>query len=304
MNEDQKKAKRLVIGLFLSCVCIALVCFGIVAYMVMTYRSGGAAVPQRTANIATSIAMIGIFFLVLAFGYLFPMLIRSKKTDTKSGKKVGIIANDNAISDNAVNHHSGANDSAVTKETGNASEVFDETNMRRVLEKYIPDGETMLAGIHAIAKESSVTAFFVKCIPMENRLVPDETGGVIALHKKKYSGYDIYIGITQFSLLIAECQRNSYLYQVDNKPDVGETVPQEVSSDLYYDDIGTCFPLADIQSCEIKNGWMGSVKCVIAMKNGSYFKLMLPKLGGLGGGMPHHTEYRRAIIERLGGGER
>jgi len=37
------------------------------------------------------------------------------------------------------------------------------------------------------------------------------------------------------------------------------------------------------------------------MKNGSYFKLMFPKLDGLGGGMPHHTEYCEAIIARLGG---
>lgn len=36
------------------------------------------------------------------------------------------------------------------------------------------------------------------------------------------------------------------------------------------------------------------------MNNGSYFKLMFPKPGGLGGGMPHHTEYREAIIARPG----
>ena len=51
-----------------------------------------------------------------------------------------------------------------------------------------------------------------------------------------------------------------------------------------------------------KKGMEGSVKCHITMKNGSYFKLLLPKLGGLGGGMPHHAEYLQAIIARLGGG--
>lgn len=40
---------------------------------------------------------------------------------------------------------------------------------------------------------------------------------------------------------------------------------------------------------------------IITMDNSSYFILMFPKLGGLGGGMPHHTEYREAIIARLGG---
>ncbi len=46
---------------------------------------------------------------------------------------------------------------------------------------------------------------------------------------------------------------------------------------------------------------MGSVKCFITMKNGSSFKLLLPKLGGVGGGMPNHAKYREAIIERLSG---
>lgn len=49
---------------------------------------------------------------------------------------------------------------------------------------------------------------------------------------------------------------------------------------------------------------MGSVKCFLTMKNGSYFKLMFPKLGGLGGGMPNHAKYRDMIIERLGEGGR
>jgi len=106
------------------------------------------------------------------------------------------------------------------------SGIFEEGNMRRILEQYIPDGETLLAGIHAAAKESVVKCVYGKCVRTENRLVPDEKGGVIAINKKK---------------------------------------------------------------------------CFITMKNGSYFKLILPKLGGLGGGMPHHTEYRDKIIAWLGG---
>jgi hypothetical protein len=118
--------------------------------------------------------------------------------------------------------------------------------MRMALEKYIPDGETLLAGIHAIAKETNIIGIFDKCICTEYSLRPDENGGM--------------------------------------------------------NDIGTCYNLTDIQKCEIKKGWMGSVKCNIAMKNGTYFKLLLPKLGGLGGDMPNHTQYRDAIIARLGGG--
>lgn len=44
---------------------------------------------------------------------------------------------------------------------------------------------------------------------------------------------------------------------------------------------------------------MGAVNCSITLKNGSFLKLQLPKLGGLGGGMPRHKEYREKIIECL-----
>lgn len=181
------------------------------------------------------------------------------------------------------------------------SEIFDEANMRQVLGKHILDGETLLAGIHAVAKETSVTSVFGNCVYTESGLIPDENGGVIALNKKKYSTYDIYFGITQAFFVIAECEKCRYYYQFDDEPDAREEDIQEVTSEISFEDIGTCFPLADIQSCEIKKGWMGSVKCLITMKNGSYFKLMFPKLAGLGGNMPHHAKYREAIIARLGG---
>ena len=61
------------------------------------------------------------------------------------------------------------------------SEIFDEANMRQSLEKYIPEGETLQAGIHAIAKETKVTGIYGKCIRKEDSLVPDENGGIIAL---------------------------------------------------------------------------------------------------------------------------
>lgn len=269
MNDERRKAKKLVIGLFLSCLCIALVCFGVFAYIAFISRTEGA-VDNRIVTISKIIVMTGIFFLVLAFGYLLPNLISHK--------------NEN-----------------VNKAGSGASGIFDETTMRQALEVYIPDGETLLAGIHAVSQETNITGVFGKCVCTENRLVPDENGGIVALNKKKYSTYDIYIGITQYSLVITECEKNSYFYQCDDEADPSEADIQEVVSDILLADIGTCFSLADIQNCKIKNGWMGSVKCFITMKNGSYFKLMFPKLGGLGGGMPHHTEYREAIIARLGG---
>ncbi len=269
MDNEHKKAKKFVIALFLACLFIALACFGIFAYIFLTIR-GTELVNDRIVTLSKAIVMVGIFFLVLAFGYLMPILLSAKKRD-------------------------------VNRNAANTSDIFDETNMRTSLEKYIPDGETLLAGIRAVSKETNITGVFAKCIPMENKLIPAENGVTVALNKKKYSTYDIYIGITQYSLIITECERNRYFYQFDDKPSVKESDIQQVTSDIFLNDIGTCFPLTDIQNCNIKNGWMGSVNCMIAMNNGSYFKLMFPKLGGLGGGMPHHTEYREAIIARLSG---
>lgn len=180
------------------------------------------------------------------------------------------------------------------------SGIFDETNMRRILGKYISDTETLLAGIHAVSHETNIQEAFGKCSRVESGLIPDENGRTIVIHKQKYASYDIYIGITEYSFVIADCEKNSYLYEFDDSLDTAIQGIREVTSEIPFTDIGTCFAFEDIGSCEIKKGWMGSVKCFLNMKNGSYFKLMLPKLGGLGGGMPHHAEYRDMIIERLG----
>lgn len=182
------------------------------------------------------------------------------------------------------------------------SQMFQEASMTQALESYIPKGETLLAGIHAVAKETEVIGVFGACHFLKDRLIPAECKNTVILRKKKRAAYDIYFGVTQSCFVIAACEPCHYAYQVHESPDapdVNGAEVQEVTSELLLDEIGTRFSLADIQSCDIKNGWVGSVKCSITLKNGSYFKLMFPKLGGIGNGMPHHAEYRDAILARL-----
>ncbi len=176
--------------------------------------------------------------------------------------------------------------------------IFDEEAMRQALAPYIPEGEMLLAGIHGVSKETSIQAVFGKCTHTEDMIIPDEKGGTVTISKKKRTPYDIYIGITQSYLVITACETTQYRYefQEDGKPDA-----PAVTSEIKLSDVGTCYPLADIRSCELKKGVMGSVNCSLTMKNGSTFKLMFPKLGGVGGGMPHHKEYREAIVARLSG---
>lgn len=318
MNDDRKKGKRVVIIFLLICFGIAALCFGIAASMIIKVRQTGIS-GEHAADIAKIVVFIGIFFLVMAFGYLVPILrsLNRNKAQAEIGTAVG-------------------NNSA------DPSEIFDEGNMRRALEPYIPDGETLLAGIHAIAKESMFTGIFGNCVCLEDRFVPapEGEGGVYSLNKKKYNGYDVYMGVTQNFLVITQCNTNRYYYQVENITGTAETLGYfekrkitgtgedgenakhdskrdgmrddkndgrvhvsdgvfEVREELPFTDIGNCFPLSDIQKSEIKSGMMGSIQCFVTMKNGSYFKLLLPLLGGAGGGMPHHKEYREAVIAAL-----
>uniref|UniRef100_UPI0040573ACB hypothetical protein n=1 Tax=Acetatifactor sp. TaxID=1872090 RepID=UPI0040573ACB len=267
MNNGNKNTGKRGIFVFVLCLLIALVCFGIVAYFLVTAR-GGAPVNDRLVDVSKVIALAGVFFLVLAFGHVLPMLLAGKKNE--GGTKVT-----------------------------DTTDTLNEANMRRALEKYIPDGETLIAGIHAVAKESSVTCVFGECVLTENKLLADKEGGTVSVSKKKYSAYDLYIGITQRSLVVADCEEYRYYYEFNRESVKNDADKKIVTGDILLKDIGKCFDLEDIQSCNVKNGMAGSLNCVITMKNGSYFKLVLPKTGGFGGGMPNHEKYREEIVTCL-----
>lgn len=84
MNEDRKKEKALVLGLFLAYLCIAPACFGLFVYMLLMGRGGGVPNPSpRMVTLSKIIVMMGIFFLVLAFGYLLPVLLSHKRRKHK-----------------------------------------------------------------------------------------------------------------------------------------------------------------------------------------------------------------------------
>ena len=78
MDMERKKTKKLTVVLFLSCICIALVCFGIFGYIVLI-KQGGGVVSPRLVTISKIFVMTGIFFIVLAFGHLLPVLISHMK---------------------------------------------------------------------------------------------------------------------------------------------------------------------------------------------------------------------------------
>lgn len=181
------------------------------------------------------------------------------------------------------------------------SGIFNEKNMMQNLERYLPEGETLTAGIHGIGLEVRTSQIFKNCILEEGRLLPAETGEALQINKSKAASFDVYIGITQNYLILSQCETNEWLYEINEISGPAASDASKITDCITLEEIGTCFPLAGIQSCKVKKVWMGAYNCMVTLKNNNYLKLQLPKLGGLGGGMPHHAEYREAILACLSG---
>lgn len=182
------------------------------------------------------------------------------------------------------------------------ADIFDESNMRHTLERYVPEGETLIAGIHAVAKEMERDLFFGNCELAEDRLLPaGESGQDILVIKKKYASCDIYMGITQTSFVFTECENERWYYEFVDAEGAIEAHEEgaELASEVLLSDIGKCVSLSNIRDFQMKNGMFGSKKCNITL-TGGHLKILIPKLGGVGGGMPHYSEYKEIIIKRLG----
>ncbi len=214
-------------------------------------------VSQITVTLCTILALFGLFFLILVLGYIVPAIVKASKGE------FGIL---------------------------------DEKTMRKSLEKYFPDGETLIAGIHGIGTQAEIKQVFGKCVYDGEQLIPDENGTALQVSKSKFAKFDVYVGITQHYLILSECEKYKHLYEFNDAPDLSEAAVQELDTCISLEEIGTCFPLSEIRSCKIENAW-GAASCSITMKNGSLIKLMLPKNGGPA--MPRHAEYREKIIACL-----
>lgn len=181
------------------------------------------------------------------------------------------------------------------------SGIFDENNMKDRLGNYIPEGETLLAGIHCVNKELHIFRYYQNSVPHEDRVfkLEDVEPKILQVSKSKYSTDDLYIGITQNYFIVTTCTDCKFFYEFDY---VKEDVPLElenIEKFVYLKDIGHCFRLSDIVKCEFKNHLLGAVKCNLEFRDKSTFKLILPKKAGLGNGMPDHAECREKIIACL-----
>lgn len=216
-------------------------------------------VSQRTVTVTKIIVMLGVFFLVLAFGYAVPAMVRAKNGD------FGIL---------------------------------DENNMMRALRKYLPYGETLSSGVHSIGLETEIRMIFGNCAyDGDMTLIPDENGSALKVTKGKKARFEVYVGVSQNYLILSECQKYKHYYAFDEVSDPEDAAVTELKEYTSLNDIGNCFPLTDIKSFEMKKIWMGAVECTITMKNGGFLKLMIPKRGGVG--IPDHEKYRERLLARL-----
>lgn len=177
--------------------------------------------------------------------------------------------------------------------------VFSEKSMFEALNPLLPDGETYSAAIYAAGKEMRVKYLFRNCSIDDDILVPDGSCPLLEITKGKLSAFDAYIGLSQRYLILEECMENKHFYEFDEAPSADAATAEPLTEKLLLRDLKFVFPLEDIAGCEAKNGMMGSVKLTVKLKNGSILKLMIPKRGGLGGGLPNQEQDRQKIIDRL-----
>lgn len=174
---------------------------------------------------------------------------------------------------------------------------FDVNNMNKVLGAFCPEGERIEAAAYGVGKETEIIQYFSGCEESDNGIVPVDKDNVIKVLKRKVCTYDLYIAYTEKSLIISECDMSTrYFYDIESIVDPVFSGMNRLENEITYKAIGKVFPLESIQSLEIKNGMFGSLKCVLKLNNGSYFKFMMAKRAG---SMPNHMENRDNILNEL-----
>lgn len=186
--------------------------------------------------------------------------------------------------------------------------VFSEPRMLEQLNPLIgllPGNQTLRAGIHAVLKRAVVTRLYRNAhVDGVNVIAPTEENSVLFVRKSKICDFDAYIGVTQDWLLIVPCDEPMWAYEIYRVTDEAQVreyagLATPLESPMPASSIVPVVPLASVAEFTAKKNWIGAYNCRLVMSDGDEFKMLLPRLGGLGGGMPHHKEYRDAIVSAL-----
>lgn len=176
--------------------------------------------------------------------------------------------------------------------------IFKQSYMNEIMGRLCPEGETIITSLYGVGKETRIYQYFSGCVDAGDKLVPADKNNVIKVDKGKVCTYSLYIGYTEKSLIISECEKDTkYYYKFE---EINLAAIKKLENEISYKNIGKVFPLDSICEFEVKKGWLGSINCVLKLENGTFFKFLLSKnAGGLTGQMPDHTQNRDKLIEVL-----
>lgn len=179
--------------------------------------------------------------------------------------------------------------------------VFNVNNMNNVMRTFCPEGETVITSVYGVGRAAEITQYFSGCQVVGDKLVPANTNSILKVLKRKVCTYDLYIGYTEQSLIISECDMSTtYYYEMDEVTEPVTTGVIKLENEITHKSIGKAFPLESIKSFEMKKGMFGTTKCKLTLNNGTYFKFLLTKnAGGVVQPMPNHNENRDRVIDVL-----
>ena len=85
--------------------------------------------------------------------------------------------------------------------------VISKENMMEVLGKYLPEGETILAGVHGICSEARMRQIVGGCVNTGIWFEPSENGKTYLVEMRKCCKFDLYLAVTENHLLVSHAIR-------------------------------------------------------------------------------------------------
>lgn len=187
------------------------------------------------------------------------------------------------------------------------SSVFSERNMLEKLSAVFPAGTEIKAAVHVVVKSAEVMRLYANAVVEDKtRLIPAATDSLIFLRKSKECSFDAYLGISDSLIAMVPCDSVMWGYELPEISDPDQIAQfggfaETVTQPLDLSAITLVYPIDSLDKCEGKKNWIGAWNYKLEFSCGDNFRVMIPRLGGLGGGMPNHARYRDAIVGLFNG---
>lgn len=191
-------------------------------------------------------------------------------------------------------------------DSGNAktnAKDYGEKQMRQMLEQYVPEGESLIAGVHGYGMKTIIHQVIYGAYTVDGMTFPAKDGAAYLVTKEKHAGYEVYLAMTERHYIFSACERGLKYYSGMEEIELPQGVtPQQRQSLVNIQDIGIgyIFSQEDIESC-VTNADSGGkyTDCAIKLKGGVYFEIRFLKKNVAPESAPHYLEYRDMILKCL-----